>query len=305
MDYRMTRLHETPRESRPWGHVASSLYRRAAWKPRPQIRVQGIGISTKVSVPRRSLVPSRYRPRRSNSDLTMSSIDPACEAIDAGIPSGFTEILVLRHGETSWNASRIIQGHLDPELNETGRRQATAVAAHLSKESKFAAIYSSDLKRAAETAQIIASSCGLPEVVLDQALRERNLGDLQGLTLRDAAKIKPKAYKLFLSSKREQEVPGGGESLDQLSVRCVSSLQRIAAQHKGERVIVVTHGGFLRELYRRAAPNESLNGKIHNTSVNVFLISDGRWIIKKWGEICHLQEIGVLDGAFGGDRISG
>lgn len=74
----------------------------------------------------------------------------------------------------------------------------------------------------------------------------------------------------------------------------------------GERVVVVTHGGVLRELYERAAPTGSINGKIQNTSVNVFHISDsgGQWIIKTWGDISHLQETGVLDSAFGGDGTS-
>lgn len=213
---------------------------------------------------------------------------------------------MVRHGETSWNASRIIQGHLDSELNETGRQQAIAVSVRLSKERKCVAVYSSDLKRAAETAQIIANKCDLPEVILDPALRERHLGDLQGLTLRDAAKLKPQAYQLFLSPKSDLEIPGGGESLDQLHERCVSSLERIAKKHKGERVVVVTHGGVLRGLYQRAAPTRSINRKIHNTSVNVFHISDsGDWILKTWGDISHLHETEVLDSAFGGDRTSG
>ncbi|XP_010907875.1 phosphoglycerate mutase-like protein 4 [Elaeis guineensis] len=220
--------------------------------------------------------------------------------------SDFAEIVAVRHGETCWNASRIIQGHLDSELNETGRRQAIAVSIRLSKEHRWDAIYSSDLKRAAETAQIIANSCDLPEVILDPTLRERHLGDLQGLTLRDAAKLKPQAYKLFLSPKCDKEIPGGGESLDQFHERCVSSLERIARKHKGERVVVVTHGGVLRELHKRAVPTGSIKGKIHNTSVNVFHISDsgGHWIIKTWGDISHLQETGVLDSAFGGDGTS-
>lgn len=219
---------------------------------------------------------------------------------------GFAEIVVVRHGETSYNASKIVQGHIDSELNEAGRRQAHAVAARLSKEPKFAAIYSSDLKRASETAKIIASTCNLPEVELDPALRERHLGDIQGLTLHDAAKLKPIAYKTFMSKRRDQEIPGGGESFNQLHERCTSSLQRIARKHIGERVIAVTHGGALRELFRRACPRESPDGKIQNTSVNVFRISEqNKWEIKTWGDVSHLLEIGVLEDSFGGDRNSG
>ncbi|XP_020083226.1 phosphoglycerate mutase-like protein 4 isoform X2 [Ananas comosus] len=231
----------------------------------------------------------------------------AAAAAAAALLPGFAEVVVVRHGETSWNASKTIQGQLDAELNEKGRQQANAVGVKLSKERKFSAIYASDLQRAAETANIIASSCSLPKVVLDPALRERHLGDLQGLTLDKAAKQKPAAHKIFLSSRRDQELPGGGESLDQLSKRCVSCLQKIAGQHKGERVIVVTHGGVLRELYRRANPGAPRGGTIHNTSVNVFHISDpgDPWIIKNWGDVSHLKDTGVLKSGFGGDGTSG
>ncbi|KAI4964570.1 hypothetical protein ZWY2020_005487 [Hordeum vulgare] len=172
----------------------------------------------------------------------------------------FTEVVVVRHGETSWNALRIIQGHLDAELNEIGRQQAVVVAHRLSKEAKPAAIYSSDLKRAAETARTIAKFCNLPN--------------------------------------------GGGESLDQLSERCVSCLYKIVEKHRGERVILVSHGGTIRELYRHASPMP-LRGKIHNTSVTVVLVSGdtGRCIVKMCGDVSHLEATGVLENAFGATSL--
>ncbi|XP_062202805.1 phosphoglycerate mutase-like protein 4 isoform X2 [Phragmites australis] len=142
----------------------------------------------------------------------------------------FAEVVVVRHGETSWNASRTIQGQMDPELNDTGRQQAAMVARRLSKEAKPAAVYSSDLKRAAETAQTIATACDVCN-----ALRERHMGDLQGLQYGDAVRSKPESYKALSSDERNQEIPGGGESLDQLSERCVSYLNTIAEKHKGKR----------------------------------------------------------------------
>ncbi|ONK74212.1 uncharacterized protein A4U43_C03F3950 [Asparagus officinalis] len=238
--------------------------------------------------------------------IAMSSppIDDA--AAGTTIPPGFAEIVVVRHGETSWNASKIIQGHMDSELNENGRKQASAVAVRLSNEPTFAAIYSSDLKRASETAQIIATTCNLSEVITDTALRERNIGDIQGLTLRDAAKLKPVAYKIFMSHDRDKEIPGGGESHNQLYERCTSALERIARKHIGERVIVVTHGGVTRELYRRARPNCSPHGRIQNTAMSIFLVSENgeNWMLKVWGDVSHLEEIGVLEDSFGGDRNS-
>ncbi|CAO2207026.1 unnamed protein product [Urochloa humidicola] len=251
--------------------------------------------------------PQIRRVRAPEAALGMSSSASSAEGNDSVAGGDFTEVVIVRHGETSWNAARIIQGHMDAELNDIGRRQAVAVAHRLSKEVKPAAIYSSDLKRAAETAQTIAKICNLPNVVFDPALRERHIGDMQGMKFQDAATERPEAYKAFVSHKRNQQIPGGGESLDQLSERCVSCLNNIVEKHKGERVIVVSHGGTIRELYRHASPTRPIQGKIHNTSVSVILVSSttGRCIVKTVGDISHLQEMGVLENAFGGDKNSG
>ncbi|KAJ4967511.1 hypothetical protein NE237_019360 [Protea cynaroides] len=234
------------------------------------------------------------------ADSTAKYLDSSSVAPD------YAEIIVVRHGETAWNADGRIQGHLDVELNEVGRQQAAAVADRLSKESKIAAVYSSDLKRALETAQIIASRCGPLEVIEDYELRERHLGDLQGSVLREAAKVKPKAYEAFISARTDQELPGGGESIDQLHQRCTSTLQRIGGKHKGDRVVVVTHGGVIRRLYKRAVPKGKSPGKILNTSVNVFHLSDGEdWNLHTWGDVSHLSKTGFLETGFGGDKTSG
>ncbi|KAF8664649.1 hypothetical protein HU200_054358 [Digitaria exilis] len=218
----------------------------------------------------------------------------------------FAEVVVVRHGETSWNASRIIQGQMDPELNEIGRQQATMLARRLSKETKPASVYSSDLKRAAETAQTIATACDVSNLVFDQALRERHMGDLHGLKFDDAYRIKPEAYKAFSSGDRSEEIPGGGESLDQLSERCVSCLNAIAEKHKGKRVIVVSHGATIEEICRHADPTSSARRRIPNTSISMIHISgdNHHWILEKLGDVAHLKEDGFLQSAFGGDGAS-
>ncbi|XP_024978862.1 phosphoglycerate mutase-like protein 4 isoform X2 [Cynara cardunculus var. scolymus] len=213
----------------------------------------------------------------------------------------------VRHGETEWNAEKRIQGHLDIDLNDVGRQQAVAVAERLSGESNISAIYSSDLKRALETAQTIASRCGGLEVIQDPNLRERHLGDLQGLVYSEAPKIKTKAYEALQSHRKDVEIPGGGESLNQLYERCTASLQTIASKHRGERVVVVTHGGVIRALHQRASlGNGRRAGRILNVSVNVFHLSDpDKWDIKVWGDVGHLNGANYLDSGFGGDRTSG
>ncbi|XP_039003750.1 phosphoglycerate mutase-like protein 4 [Hibiscus syriacus] len=207
----------------------------------------------------------------------------------------YTEILVVRHGETAWNATGRIQGHMDVELNEVGRQQAASVCCfleRLSQEPEISAVYSSDLKRSLETAETIAASFGKFEVIKDPDLRERHLGDVQGLLFREAAKVHPEAYRAFSSRRTNQVIPGGGESLDQLYHCATSSLQRISQKHTGKRVVVVTHGGVIRALYRRAWSTR-FRGSILNTSVNIFHISgDGVWTIKVWGDVTHLHQTG-------------
>ncbi|KAJ0024769.1 hypothetical protein Pint_08849 [Pistacia integerrima] len=94
----------------------------------------------------------------------MTESTPVNPDSSAGALVDYAEIIVVRHGETAWNADGRIQGHLDVELNHVGRQQAAAVANRISKEMKISAVYSSDLKRAMETAHIIANTCGIPEV---------------------------------------------------------------------------------------------------------------------------------------------
>ncbi|OEL15150.1 Phosphoglycerate mutase-like protein 4 [Dichanthelium oligosanthes] len=234
-------------------------------------------------------------------------------------PSGgeeFTEVVVVRHGETSWNASRIVQGQMDPELNEIGRQQALVVARRLSKEAKPAAIYASDLKRASETAEIIAQVCDVSNLVLNEALRERHMGYLQGLKWDDAVDKNPDVFRGFDIFKiiegsdpdsRNQEIPGGGESLNQLNERCVSYLNTIAQEHIGERVVVVSHGAAILELCRHTdPPNSSIRRHIPNTSLNIFRVSGvtGQWILERCGDVSHLKEDGFLQSAFGGDGAS-
>ncbi|BAT12589.1 phosphoglycerate mutase-like protein 4 [Oryza sativa Japonica Group] len=228
----------------------------------------------------------------------------------------FVELVVVRHGETSWNASRIVQGQMDPELNEIGKQQAVVVARRLAREARPAAIYSSDLKRAAETAEIIAKACDVSNLMLTEALRERHMGYLQGLMWDDAVNKSPSVFKGFANFEvkngldfddRNHELPGGGESLNQLSERCISYLNKVAQNHIGERVIVVGHGAAILELCRHTdPPNRSIRRKIPNTSLNIFRISGvtGRWILERCGDVGHLSENGFLENVFGGDGAS-
>jgi len=149
-----------------------------------------------------------------------------------------TLLLLARHGETDWNRDGIWQGHADPPLNEVGRRQARALAERL-RDVHLDAIYASDLRRARETAEIVADVKGLP-VVADPALREMDVGSWTGLTRDEIAERFP-AWDHH-----------DGESGEAFQARAAAAAERIAAAHEGGAVLIVTHGGIVRALQRRA-----------------------------------------------------
>jgi 2,3-bisphosphoglycerate-dependent phosphoglycerate mutase len=135
-----------------------------------------------------------------------------------------TTLLVIRHGETAWNAEHRIQGHLDIPLSPAGIRQAAYLAERLAGES-IDAVYSSELARAWLTAVPFAARLGL-EIVADTRLRERSFGVFEGLTLDEIAAQHPEAFRRW----RERD-PGwaidGGESGRQLIDRVLAALSRL------------------------------------------------------------------------------
>ncbi|XP_021751882.1 phosphoglycerate mutase-like protein 4 [Chenopodium quinoa] len=125
------------------------------------------------------------------------------------------------------------------------------------------------------------------QVNRDQDLRERHIGELQGVVYEESiSNIYPKAFAALISG---EEVPGGGESRDQLYIRSIASLQRIAQKHRGARVIVVTHGEVIRNLYGRIVPFEGHPGEVSNTSLSVLQLSETEvWSFKTWNDNSHL-----------------
>lgn len=206
-----------------------------------------------------------------------------------------TELVVVRHGETAWNADGRMQGQEDIELNSLGMRQSQALAERFAQES-FAALYSSDLRRAYHTASIIADKIG-HTVKPDQRLREHHLGIFQGLTREQAQQRFPQEFKCFADHSPGFVVPDG-ESRRQKYERVMACFDEIAKRHPGERILIVTHGGVLMDLIRRTfgLPIEiRYKIKLFNAGINCFLVDDGRWILATWGETCHLREISAAN----------
>ncbi|MEW6182785.1 MAG: alpha-ribazole phosphatase [Bacillota bacterium] len=152
-------------------------------------------------------------------------------------------IYLVRHGETIWNHALRYQGHADVALNERGIRQAEALAERLGVE-RFAAFFSSDLCRALDSARIIARPHG-GRVKTLSALREIDFGEWEGLT-RDEIKARfPEVSKQWWTRPYSTRLPGG-ETLSEVAARAVGALKQIAASHKDEQVVVVSHGGVIR-----------------------------------------------------------
>jgi broad specificity phosphatase PhoE len=149
-----------------------------------------------------------------------------------------TTILLARHGETDWNRDGRFQGWADPPLNETGRAQARALGGQLA-DVPFDAVFSSDLRRAHETAQIVAEPHGVP-VVADEGLREIDVGSWSGLTRTEIEERFPDAEH------------HNGETREEHLARVLATVERIASAHPGERILIVSHGGSLRTLRRHA-----------------------------------------------------
>ena len=158
-----------------------------------------------------------------------------------------TTILLARHGETDWNRENRFQGHADPPLNETGRAQASELARALADE-PLAAVYSSPLRRAFETAQVVAAPHGLEPVGVD-ALREVDVGSWQGLTRAEVEERFPEQFARWLEYEQGWD---DGESYDEMGSRVISALLELAAAHEGERILAVSHGGPVRAAYALA-----------------------------------------------------
>jgi broad specificity phosphatase PhoE len=153
-----------------------------------------------------------------------------------------TRLLLIRHGETDWNVEGRWQGQIDVPLNANGRRQAAQTAKALA-DTPIAAIYSSDLKRAYETAQALAQVKGLP-VIKEPRLREIHQGDWQGLLV---SEIETRYAERFHQRRRDplSVAPPGGETVQQVRARAWHAIEDIVSRHPTETIAIVAHGFIL------------------------------------------------------------
>lgn len=208
-----------------------------------------------------------------------------------------TRIVLIRHGETTWNRATRIQGHTDIPLSELGHAQAARLAEALAEE-PLSAVYASDLSRARQTAEALARVQGLT-VRFDAALRERAFGRFEGLSWDEISQACPEDAARWRRREPDFAV-GGGESLNAFSARCLGAARRAAEAHPGQTIAVVAHGGVLDCLYRaatRIALDAPRSWQLGNATINRLLATAEGFTLVGWNDDRHLAELSADDSA--------
>lgn len=202
-----------------------------------------------------------------------------------------TTFYLIRHGETDWNVEGIWQGHTDIPLNDVGREQARRLAARLSGDGvRFDALYSSDLSRAWETAQVVGAAVNLTPRPL-RALREIDLGVWSGKTREQIAITDHETLERIASG---EDLPrGGAERLVDLHDRVVGAAEHLAVLFPGAQLALVTHGGPVRALLMHAARDHDgqapPKGHIGNTSISIVVCTPSGWQLESINDMAHLS----------------
>ncbi len=198
-----------------------------------------------------------------------------------------TVVTLVRHGETEWNVAKRLQGIQDSNLTKNGIQQAQKVAKALSINT-FDALISSDLGRAAKTAEIINKYHHL-QLNTETCLRERAFGVMEGLTREQITKKYPEVFRAYMERKDTYQIPQG-ESLVEFYKRVTDGLHRITASYEGKSILIVSHGGVLDCVMRMvfdyplSAPRRF---SIYNAAVNSFSVTGNDWFLEQWGNIDH------------------
>ena len=182
-------------------------------------------------------------------------------------PENKTVVCIVRHGETEWNAQGRLQGREDIELNDSGRKQAHIIAAYLSGE-PWDIVVSSPLKRAHETAQIIASILSVSEIKVEDQMTERDYGEASGLWPEERRNRFPDG------------IPGQ-EDFELLRQRAMSGLEKIVRDHIGKRIVVISHGALTNSILYTLSGGEfgSFKTRLKNGCINQITHHNGKWTV--------------------------
>lgn len=211
------------------------------------------------------------------------------EAVPQPAKTSSARFLLVRHGQSTWNHERRIQGQLDPPLSEDGRLQAARLGHRLAAR-RLAGFYTSDLKRAFETAELVGQAIGA-EATSMPGLREIFLGEWEGLRTDEIAERYPQAWARWREEPNWDLVPGG-ESAALFESRVAAALETIFARHERGEVLVVTHGGVIQIALGRVVGRASRGlfpFKIQNASISVIEKTNRRVVVSGVNDIAHLE----------------
>ena len=206
-------------------------------------------------------------------------------------------LLLVRHGETDWNASRRYQGQIDIPLNAAGREQAAVLAGRLAAY-PICALYTSDLERALQTAQAIAQTCVL-EVRSEPRLRELSFGDWQGLTYQQIGELDPEGLATW-NQDRVNRTPPGGESLGTMAARVQDLINEICDTYSDGTVALVSHGGTIRIILCVLLGHPLAaywQFEVDNTAIAEIELWDLGPVVVRWNDAHHLTS-GHRQGVF-------
>jgi broad specificity phosphatase PhoE len=223
-------------------------------------------------------------------EIKIARPEPPDQPVPARPPPA--RLLLIRHGESTWNEVHRIQGQLDPPLSDRGRRQAELLARRLSSR-RPDAIYVSDLKRTIETAAPIEKAIGLQAVPMPD-LREVFLGEWEGLTNEEVTTRYPEAWAKWTVEPSWDLVPDG-EGGEAFEGRVESALQSVVRSHPHGEVILVTHGGVIQVALHQVMgrPSRGLFPfRISNASITILEQRNGRTVIAGVNDVGHLEDGG-------------
>ncbi len=203
-----------------------------------------------------------------------------------------TVLLLARHGETDANVAGTWQGATDHPLNARGQAQARALAHYLAEHhGDITVIYTSPLRRARQTAEIVAQALNNIRVLEEPDLAEYNLGEWEGLTYEELR------YEKRLWERMGQDphwAPPGGESAYAFATRVVGALQRIVARHPGEKVLIVGHGGAIATALALLLEGDGTRWRAYqmaNCAVSELHLGDSPRLMT-FNETAHLEAVG-------------
>jgi 2,3-bisphosphoglycerate-dependent phosphoglycerate mutase len=198
-------------------------------------------------------------------------------------------LLLVRHGQSTWNHEHRIQGQLDPPLSDEGRRQAARLGRRLAGR-KFSGFYTSDLQRALETSRVIGEALGIEPTPME-GLREIYLGEWEGLLTEELAVRYPVAWAGWTEEPDWDLVPGG-EGSAQFEARVKVALDSLFGRHQQGDVLAVTHGGVIQIALHHVVGRKGRGifpFRIQNTSMSVIEKRNGRLVVSGVNDIGHLE----------------